>query len=232
MGDMVDFKSNGDTARGYLAVPASGSGPGVIVVQEWWGLNPQIKGVADRLAEEGFAALAPDLYHGELAEHDEMDKAGHLMSSLPEDRAARDMSGAVDYLAGHDAVAGDGIGAVGFCMGGGLVLRLGTLRPDKVKAVVPFYGVAGFDDEGHPDWSKLAASVQGHYAEEDGFFPADKALALANGLRGLGKDVELFVYPGTGHAFANETNALGTYDAEAAQLAWERTVMFLREKLS
>jgi carboxymethylenebutenolidase len=232
MGDTVDFKSNGSTASGYLAAPASGSGPGVIVIQEWWGLNPQIKGVCDRLAGEGFAALAPDLYHGELAEHDEMDKAGHLMSTLPEDRAARDMSAAVDYLAGLDAVTGDGIGVIGFCMGGGLALRLATLRPDKIKAVVPYYGVTGFDDEGHPDWSKLAAPVQGHYAEEDGFFPADKALALAEGLRGLGKDVELFVYPGTGHAFANETNALGTYDPEAAQLAWERTITFLREKLS
>src|SRR3954471_9818325 len=232
MGDMVDFKSNGDTARGYLAVPASGSGPGVIVVQEWWGLNPQMKGVADQLAADGFVALAPDLYRGELAQHDEMDKAGKLMSSLPMDRAARDMTGAVDFLANHKAVSGDGLGAIGFCMGGGLVLVLGTLRPDKIKAVVPFYGVVGFDDDGAPDWSKLAAPVQGHYAEEDGFFPADKALALANGLRELGKDVELFVYPGTGHAFANETNAIGTFDAEAAQLAWERTVLFLREKLS
>ena len=87
MGDMVEFKSNGDTAAGYLAVPASGSGPGVIVVQEWWGLNPQIKGVADKLAGEGFVALAPDLYRGELAGHDEMDKAGQLMTSLPMDRA-------------------------------------------------------------------------------------------------------------------------------------------------
>ena len=232
MGENVEFASNGGTAGGYLATPSGGSGPGVIVIQEWWGLNPQIKGVCDRLATEGFIALAPDLYHGELAEHDEMDKAGHLMSTLPEDRAARDMSGAVDYLAGHAGVTGSGIGALGFCMGGGLVLRLGTLRPDKVKAVVPYYGVAGFDDEGHPDWSKLAAPVQGHYAEEDGFFPADKALALANGLREMGKDVELFVYPGAGHAFANETNAMGTYDAEAAQLAWERSTTFLREKLS
>src|SRR5205823_95300 len=117
MGDMVDFTSNGDTARGYLAVPASGSGPGVIVVQEWWGLNPQMKGVADRLAGEGFVALAPDLYRGELAEHDEMDKAGHLMTTLPMDRAARDMSGAVDFLAGNSAVTGDAMGAIGFCMG-------------------------------------------------------------------------------------------------------------------
>jgi carboxymethylenebutenolidase len=228
---MVEFKSNGETARGYLAVPSGGSGPGVIVVQEWWGLNPQIKGVADKLADAGFVALAPDLYRGELAEHDEMDKAGHLMTSLPIDRAARDMSGAVDYLASHDAVTGDGIGAIGFCMGGGLVLVLGCLRPDKVKAVVPFYGVVGFDDDHAPDWSKLGASVQGHYAEKDDFFPAAKAEALEAGLKGLGKDVRVHVYPGTGHAFANESNALGTYDEKSADEAFDRALSFLHAQL-
>ena len=228
---MVEFKSNGDTARGHLAVPASGSGPGVIVVQEWWGLNPQIKGVADKLAGEGFVALAPDLYRGELAGHDEMDKAGQLMTSLPMDRAARDMTGAVDFLAGHSATSGDSIGAIGFCMGGGLVLMLGTLRPDKVKAVVPYYGVVGFDDDNAPDWSKLEASVQGHYAEKDDFFPAAKAEALEAGLKSLGKDATVHVYPGTGHAFANESNALGTYDEGAAKTAWDRALTFLRSKL-
>jgi carboxymethylenebutenolidase len=228
---MVEFKSNGDTARGYLAVPDSGSGAGVIVVQEWWGLNPQIKGVADRLAKEGFVALVPDLYRGELAEHDEMDKAGHLMTSLPMDRAARDMSGAVDELARRSEVKGEGIGAIGFCMGGGLVLMLGTLRPDKVKAVVPFYGVVGFDDENSPDWSKLEASVQGHYAEKDDFFPASKAEALEAGLQKLGKNCTVYVYPGTGHAFANESNALGTYDEKSASEAYDRAFSFLRAQL-
>ncbi|HEV3225610.1 MAG TPA: dienelactone hydrolase family protein [Acidimicrobiales bacterium] len=230
MGEMVDFKSNGDTARGYLAVPSGGSGSGVIVVQEWWGLNPQIKGVADRLAGEGFVALAPDLYRGELAGHDEMDKAGQLMSSLPMDRAARDMTGAVDFLTGHSSVKGDGVGAIGFCMGGGLVLVLGTLRPDRVKAIVPFYGVVGIDDAA-PDWSKLDAAVEGHYAENDDFFPASKAKALEAGLRGLGKDCTFHVYPGTGHAFANETNAIGTYHADAASTAWDRAVVFLHSQL-
>lgn len=231
MGEMVEFKSNGDTAGGYLALPATGSGPGVIVVQEWWGLHAQIKGVADRLAGEGFVALAPDLYRGELAQHDEMDKAGQLMSSLPMDRAARDMSGAVDFLASHSAVTGDGIGAIGFCMGGGLVLVLGTLRPDKIKAVVPFYGVVGFDDDGHPDWSKLAAPVQGHYGANDDFFPAAKAEALEAGLKSLGKDATVYVYPGTGHAFANEHDPLGTYDADAAAQAYERAISFLHAQL-
>jgi carboxymethylenebutenolidase len=147
------------------------------------------------------------------------------------DRAARDMSGAVDYLAEHPAVTGDGLGAMGFCMGGGLVLTLGCLRPDRIKAVVPFYGVVGFDDENAPDWSKLEAPVQGHYGESDDFFPAAKAEALQEGLRGLGKDATVHVYTGCGHAFANEVDALGTYDAKAADDAYERALTFLHAQL-
>src|SRR4051794_14349414 len=150
MGDMVEFPSNGNQARGYLAMPSSGAGPGVIVIQEWWGLHPQLLEMCDNFAGEGFVALAPDLYHGALAEHDEMDKAGELMAKLPMDRAARDMTGAVDYLTAHDGVTGDGIGVTGYCMGGGLCLVLGTLRPDKVKALAPHYGVLGFADANAP----------------------------------------------------------------------------------
>jgi carboxymethylenebutenolidase len=228
---MVEFPSNGGSARGYLAVPNGGSGPGVIVVQEWWGLHPQLMEVCDRLADEGFTALAPDLYHGDLAEHTEMDKAGELMGSLPMDRAARDMSSAVEFLTNHGAVTGDGLGVTGFCMGGGLSLVLGVIRADKVKAVVPYYGVLGYDDDGAPDWSQLNASVVGHYAENDDFFPIDKARALFDHLQGLGKDATLNVYPGTGHAFANDHDPLGTYNADAAQQAWGRTVSFFKEKL-
>ena len=232
MGDMVEFASNGDTARGYLATPDLGSGPGVIVVQEWWGLNPQIKRVADRLMAEGFVALAPDLYRGELAGHDEMDKAGQLMAGLPMDRAARDMSAAVDFLAEHTASVGDGIGVVGFCMGGGLALRLGTLRPDKIKAVVSYYGVLGFDDDNAPDWSKLDAPVLGHYGEKDDFFPPGKANALEAGLRGLGKTVDFTVHAGLGHAFASEDDVFGTFDRDVAEQTWQRTVAFLQQHLA
>src|SRR5438874_5569826 len=140
MGEIVEFKSNGTTASGYLVVPEGGAGPGVIVMQEWWGLDSGIKEMAERLGQAGFVALAPDLYHGELAGHDEMDKASQLMQSLPPDRAARDMSGAVDYLAGLDGVTGSGLGVVGFCMGGMLSLIIAAQRPDKIKAAVPFYG--------------------------------------------------------------------------------------------
>jgi carboxymethylenebutenolidase len=222
MGETVEFACNGNTASGCLAVPSGGSGPGVVVLQEWWGLNPQIKGVADRLAADGFVALAPDLYHGEVAQHDEMDKAGHLMSTMPADRAARDMDGAVDYLVGLDATSGDGIGVIGFCMGGMLALLLAANRPDAVKVAVPFYGFPQGDME--PDWSGLTATVRGHMAENDDFFGPGAAGALETKLKALGKDVEFTVYPGTGHAFMNETNALGTYDAALAAEVWPKAL--------
>ncbi|MCB0990769.1 MAG: dienelactone hydrolase family protein [Acidimicrobiales bacterium] len=228
MGEMVSFASNGNDARGYLAVPEGGTGPGLIVVQEWWGLNDQIKGTCDRLAAEGFVALAPDLYHGELAGHDEMDKAGHLMTTLPPDRAARDMSGAVDYLAEHDATTGDGIGVMGFCMGGMLTFILAAQRGDKIKAAVPFYGFPA--GEGEPDWSGLTAVVRGHMANPDDFFGPEAARDLESRLQAMGKDVQLTIHD-AGHAFMNETDAIGTYDAELAAQVWPEAVGFLHDQL-
>ena len=230
MAETVEFKSNGHNASGYLAKPASGSGPGVLVIQEWWGLDASLKTVADRLAAAGFVALAPDLYHGELAAHDEMDKAAHLMNSLPADRAGRDMSGAVDYLASHPAVTSHGIGVVGFCMGGMLSFLIAANRGDKVKALVPFYGFPQGDAE--PDWSKLTAAVSGHMAENDSFFPPAAAHALEKKLRGMGKDVTLTVHPGTGHAFMGPHNALGTLDETLAAKIWPEAVGFLKNKLA
>src|SRR5688572_17327195 len=182
MVETVEFRSNGSMASGYLAKPASGSGPGVLVIQEWWGLDSGIKEMTDRLGAAGFVALAPDLYHGEVAGHDEMDKAAGLMQSLPPERAGRDMSGAVDCLASHQAVTSDGIGVVGFCMGGMLSFLIAANRPDKVKAVVPFYGFPQGATE--PDWSKMTASISGHMAEHDSYFPPAAAHALEAKLRG------------------------------------------------
>jgi carboxymethylenebutenolidase len=229
MSETVEFKSNGATASGYLAKPAAGSGPGVAVIQEWWGLDSGIKEMADRLAAGGFVALAPDLYHGELAGHDEMDKAAQLMTSLPPDRAARDMSGAVDYLAGHDAVTSDGIGVVGFCMGGMLAFILAANRPDVIKAAVPFYGFPQGPME--PDWSGLTASIRGHMAEKDDFFGPDAARALEAKLQGMGKDVTCTVHPGTGHAFMGPHNAMGTLDEKVAAEIWPGVLSFLHDKL-
>jgi carboxymethylenebutenolidase len=229
MPETVEFRSNGGVASGYLVAPAAGSGPGVLVIQEWWGLDSGIKEMTDRLAAAGFVALAPDLYHGALAGHDEMDKAAHLMQELPPDRAARDMSGAVDFLAGHPAVTGDGIGVVGFCMGGMLSFIIAANRPDKVKAVVAFYGFPQGAME--PDWSKLTASISGHMAEHDDFFPPAAARALEAKLRGMGKRVTLTVHPGTGHAFMGPHNALGTLNAPLAAQIWPELVSFLQDEL-
>lgn len=229
MSETVSFPSNGSSASGHLAVPASGRGPGVIVIQEWWGLNPQIKGVADMLADNGLVALAPDLYHGELAAHDEMDKAGHLMSSLPPDRAARDMSGAVDYLAGHPAVTGDGIGVIGFCMGGLLTFLLAANRGDKIKVAVPFYGFPQGDQM--PDWSALTAVVRGHMSDPDDFFPPAAAKALEAELKGLGKDVVIDVHP-AGHGFMNEENPMGTYAGGLAAELWPATIELFKTHLA
>jgi carboxymethylenebutenolidase len=227
MSETVEFKSNGTTASGYLVKPPTGSGSGVLVIQEWWGLDSGIKEMADRLGAAGFVALAPDLYHGQLAAHDEMDKAAHLMQSLPPDRAARDMSSAVDYLSSHSTVTSNGIGVVGFCMGGMLAFIIAANRPDKVKAVVPFYGFPKGAAE--PDWSKLTATISGHMAEHDDFFPPAAARALEVKLRGMGKNVTMKVHPGTGHAFMGPHNALGTLNATLAAQIWPEVVSFLQK---
>jgi carboxymethylenebutenolidase len=230
MGSLIDFSAGDIEARGYLAVPASGSGPGVIVVQEWWGLDSGITAMADRLAENGFVALAPDLYHGELAGHTEMDKAGELMNSLPPERAATDMSGAVDHLLGLDSTTGGGVGVVGFCMGGMLTFLLAASRPDAVKAAVPFYGYPSGDDG--PDMSKIDAAIQGHFAETDDFFPPDGVRALEAKLQDMGKQVTLTIHPGTGHAFMSPHDALGSFDETLAETIWPQFTGFLHENLA
>jgi carboxymethylenebutenolidase len=138
------------------------------------------------------------------------------------------MSGAVDFLRDHPAVRGDGVGVIGFCMGGGLALWLATIRPDAVRAAVPFYGIAPRDTE--PDWSALAAPVEGHYAEHDDLANQEAVAAFEARLNELGKEIRVFTYPGTGHAFFNDTRP-GIYNEEAARQAWVRTLEFLRAKL-
>jgi carboxymethylenebutenolidase len=222
---MIEFPSNGASASGYLALPDKGQGPGVLVIQEWWGLVDHIKDVCDRFAASGFVALAPDLYHGvTVAEPDEAAKA---MMAMKLDQAARDLSGAVDELvarSGHEH-----IGVIGFCMGGGLALVLATQRPDAVAAVVPCYGVIPWPDA-QPDYGAMTAAVQGHFAANDGFFTPEAAEALAEQLRGMGKEVEIFIYPDTDHAFFNDTRP-DVYDADASAALWERSLIFFHDHL-
>jgi len=226
MGEIVEFPSNGHTARGYLARSVEGAGPGVVVIQEWWGLVPHIQEVCDRFAGEGFTALAPDLYQGKSTT--EPDEAGKLMMTLNLDRASKDMGGAIDYLKGSDAVRGRGVGVVGFCMGGGLALKLAVDRAADVNAVVSFYGLIPWEGA-TPDWSQLDCAVQGHFATQDEFFTTEAANELERTLEQLGKDVEVHHYEAD-HAFFNDTRP-EVHDAEDAARAWERTVDHFRQHL-
>ena len=225
MGEIVEFPSNGTNGQGYLALPQSGTGPGVIVIQEWWGLVDHIRAVCDRFAAEGFVALAPDLYRGETTE--EPDEAGKLMMALNIEKAAKDMSGAVDEVARRSN--GD-VGVIGFCMGGGLALMLGAQRGDRVKAVAPFYGLIPWEGA-QPDYTKMTASVQGHYAEKDEYFNPESVAQLESVLSQAGVEHEMFIYPGADHAFFNDTRP-EVHDAEAAAQAWDRVVAFFRSKLA
>ncbi|MEU3791365.1 dienelactone hydrolase family protein [Streptomyces fructofermentans] len=220
----VTFPSAGTTAHGYLALPPSGRGPGVIVIQEWWGLTDHIADVTDRLAKEGFVALAPDLYGGNVA-HDGAE-ALRMMRDLPVPRGVELLSGAVDHLLALPEVTSAKVGSVGFCMGGGFVLHQAATDP-RVGAAVPFYGVLQGEA---PDFSGLGAQILGHYGERDTSIPVDSLGALADTIReqsGITPDFR--VYP-AGHAFFNDGRP-EAHDPESSALAWRATVDFLHARL-
>ena len=223
-GREIEFASDGDRVKGYLAAPASGRGPGVLVIQEWWGLVEHIRDVCDRFAREGFVALAPDLYRGETAS--DPDRAGRLMMGLEIPRAARDLDAAVKTLLDQPAVDGPRMGAVGFCMGGQLALFAATRNP-RIGAVVDFYGV-------HPnvklDLAGLRAPVLGIFAERDGFVTPAVARKLAADLEAAGKSVRCEIYPGVDHAFMNDSRP-DVYAAAAAARGWSQALAFLRAEL-
>jgi carboxymethylenebutenolidase len=222
----VEFESNGGTAPGYLAVPDSGRGPATVVMQEWWGVDEHIRDVCDRLSREGFLALAPDLYRGKTT--DQPDEAQQMMMALSMEQAEKDMRGAVDFLAAHEAFEGKGVGSVGFCLGGGLSVWAASANP-KVAAAVTYYYVM---PHGKPDFSKIRGPVLGHFGEEDEFVPVEAAKALEQEMSDAGVDVEFVFYPGAGHAFFNDTDRLGTYDPEAAERSWRLTLEFFRKNLA
>ena len=199
-GQTVEFPSNGGTTTGYLAIPASGKGPGVIVIQEWWGLVPHIKDVCDRFAGEGYVALAPDLYHGESTKSP--DEAGKLMMALRIDEAEKDLRGAIQYLLNHEATTGDKVGTIGFCMGGALSLYAASKNP-QVGACLVFYGI---HPNVKPDLPNLQAPVLGIYAEEDAYVPPAAVHELEAKLKELGKRAEIDIYPGVDHGSVSYTH--------------------------
>ena len=174
MGSIVEYPTNGTTGSGYFA-PADGGGPGVVVIQEWWGLVPHITDVCDRFAEAGFTALAPDLYHGDSVPNTEPDEAGKLMMALNVRQAAKDLSGAVAFL-----------------------------QTSGVQACAPFYGLIPWEGA-EPDWSKLGAKVRGQYAENDDYFGPPAVAGLQAKLDAAGKDASFTIHSGAHHAFFNDT---------------------------
>jgi carboxymethylenebutenolidase len=220
---MVEFDADGRTVTGYLAVPAEGHGPGVLVLHAWWGLTPFFEGVCDRLAAEGFVALAPDRYGGPTAAT--IGEAETLQGRLEDpERTEADLLAAVDFLLTHEAVTGEKLATLGFSAGAAWALLLSVLKPEAVEAVVSFYGT------GEADYSGARAAYLGHYAGVDEWEPTDQVQGTEAALRTAGREVTFHTYPGVGHWFFEE-DRLGYYDAEAAGLAWERTVGFLRRRL-
>ncbi len=229
MGNMVSFqRPDGKAVQGYLAEPeGAGSAPAVVVIQEWWGLNAQIRGVADRLAQVGYQALVPDLYRGKATV--EAEEAHHLMSALDfGDAASQDIRGAAQFMKARAPK----VGLTGFCMGGALTL-LGTTQSPEIDAAVVWYGCPPLD---YIDASKLSVPLQGHWATQDEFFKIDTIDALEAKLTAAGVGFEFHRYLAH-HAFANET-AVGPgripatqYDAVWAQQAWDRTLRFFGKHL-
>lgn len=227
MGELVSFASNGGTSEGYLAIPSDGSGSAVIVIQEWWGLVPHIKSLADRFAAAGFVALAPDLYHGVAAT--EPDHAGKLMMGLAMDQAAKDIAGAADYLAGRSETSSEKIGVAGFCMGGSLALWSGTLSP-RITTAVGFYPAIPWERMPMA-WSNYdGKTAMIHCSEEDGTSQAPGIQTAVRSITEAGGKCVVHDYSGTQHAFLNDDRP-EVYDAAASASAWARTIEVFRSTL-
>ncbi|HLH30658.1 MAG TPA: dienelactone hydrolase family protein [Terriglobia bacterium] len=224
---MITFKRpDGKECSGYYAEPKAGNkAPAMVVIQEWWGLNDQIKGVADRFAGEGYRALVPDLYRGKIGL--DAQEAEHLMNNLNfADAAAQDIRGAIQYLKQTSSKAG----VTGFCMGGALTI-LAAVHVPEVDSAVSWYGCPPLD---YVDATRIKAPLMGHWALDDVFFPIKQVDGLEEKLKQANVKYEGHRYKAK-HAFANETlkdpSAQIAYNAEAAELAWKRTIEFLKKSL-
>jgi carboxymethylenebutenolidase len=226
MPDIQFPNTSGASTPGYLAAPAGERGPATIVLQEWWGLDGHIRAICDRLAGEGFFALAPDLYRGETTT--QPSEAEQKMMALSMDQVEQDMCGAAAYLQAQPGVEGSSVASVGFCLGGGLSVWAAATCPN-IGAAVSYYYVM---PHGKPDFSNIDGPVLGHFGTADEFIPVEDAKQLESELRDAGAETTFHYYDDAGHAFFNDTNRLGTYDEGDAELSWERTVNFLREALA
>ncbi|MGA3166174.1 MAG: dienelactone hydrolase family protein [Terriglobia bacterium] len=221
----ITLPSGSETLAGYLALPESGGKhPAVVVIHEWWGLNDWIKEQTRKLAENGYVALAVDLYRGQVAYDPSL--AHELMRGMPEDRAVRDLKAAFDYLAAREDVNKEKIGSLGWCMGGGFSLLLAVNEP-RLAACVVNYGAMPTDAAAI---QQIQAPVLGNFGADDRGIPPSAVEAFESAMKTAHKSIDLKVYPGAGHAFENPTNKLGYREAAAAD-AWARTLTFLDHNL-
>ena len=222
----VTFKSGTESGSGLLVTPeGKGPFPAVIVIQEWWGLDDWVKDQARALAKEGYEALAVDLYHGKVTNKQE--EAHQLMMGLPPDRAIRDLKGAYSYLASRADVKKDRIGAIGWCMGGKYTLELATQEPN-LKAAVAYYGAPPTEPAAI---ARIKAPILGNYGAEDKGPAPEQVKAFEEALKKAVKPVDVKIYAGAGHAFANPNNPWKGYREDSAKDAWARTVAFFAKHL-
>ena len=222
-GQMIQFKGGDETYEGYLASPGSEKGPGIIVIQEWWGLVGHIKDVADRYAAAGFNVLAPDLYRGKTT--DEPDEAGSLMMALHIGETATILARAIETLLSHPSTKGSKVGVVGFCMGGQLSLYAACGNPN-IGACIDYYGI---HPNAQPALRDLNCPLLGFFAETDSYAGPEQIKPLAEELTLLEKQHEFITYPGTHHAFFNDVRP--AYNKEAAEDSWNRATKFFNEHL-
>lgn len=225
--ETVSFASNGDTANGYLATPpGAGPFPAVVVIQEWWGLDAHIKDLAERFAQEGFIALAPDLYHGQVTT--EPDDARKFLMALNGQIAVREIGGAIGYLSDLPTVEPKSVGVIGFCMGGRLSLTAASTGDDRIGAAIAFYG--GGVQPTEEFVGGIKAPVLAVYGAEDAGIPPEQYNGLAAEMERQGKTFDMVVYPGAGHAFLNDTRP--AYNPDAAADAWARAVQWFHTYLA
>jgi carboxymethylenebutenolidase len=219
---MITFAAGDRTGSGYLAVPEHGYGPGVLVLHAWWGLKPFFKQVCDRLAAEGFVALAPDLYQGRTAAT--IEEAQALLEQRDFELMRVTASGALAHLRSHPATRGPAAGALGFSMGGSWAIFLASLAPEDIAAAVIFYGSEG------ANFGAARAAYLGHFAEDDEWEPLDGVHQMEADMRAAGRDVTIYIYPDAKHWFFEADRP--EYNPQVAELAWRRTLDFLNQELA
>lgn len=222
--ETINLSVGSGSAQAYLAAPEEG-GPGILLLHAWWGLNPFFKSLCDRLAAAGFVALAPDLAQGQVAET--IEEAQEMEDSSDAELREQTTLAAADHLLALPNRRGAKIGVIGFSMGAWWSIQLALARPDEVTAVVLYYGAV---PPAYTDYGKHTAAFLGHFGELDEWEPLDAVQEMEQAMHAAGRDAAIHVYPGTAHWFVEE-NRPDVYDPEAAALAWERTLTFLRQQL-